>query len=327
MVYLLIVASRFTLCSAFLDMYLEAERSLNMRQDIEFNAEGTTLRGWLYTPDAGIRPFPTIVMAHGFSAVKEMYLDSFAQVFADAGLGALVFDNRNFGASDGEPRQEIDPWAQVRDYRHAITYLCTVPEVDPQRIGIWGSSYSGGHVLVVAAIDRRVKAVVSQVPLISGHANLRALVRSDFIAGFRELFDADRLARFEGKAPAMVPVVDKDPLAASALPTPDSWEWFSTTGETRAPTWRNEVTLRSVEMFTEYEPGGYLPWISPTPLLLLVAVGDHLVPSELAIAAFDKAHQPKELVILPGGHFDAYTKGFEASSGRACDWFTRHLTP
>src|SRR6266700_6326770 len=94
----------------------------------------------------------------------------------------------------------------------AITYGVTVPAVDPERIGVWGSSYSGGHVLVVAAIDRRVKAVVSQVPLISGHANLRALVRADFIAGFRELFDADRLARFQGKAPGMVPVVDKDPL-------------------------------------------------------------------------------------------------------------------
>ncbi len=153
-------------------------------------------------------------MAHGFSAVKEMYLDSFAEVFAAAGLNVLVFDNRTFGASDGEPRQEIDPWAQVRDYRHAITYAGTLPEVDASRIGLWGSSYSGGHVLVVTAIDRRVKAAVSQVPLISGHDNLRALVRADFIAGFREMFDADRLARFEGKPPAMVPVVDEDPLAA-----------------------------------------------------------------------------------------------------------------
>jgi uncharacterized protein len=264
-------------------------------------------------------------MAHGFSAVKEMYLDSFAEVFAAGGLNVLVFDNRCFGASDGQPRQEIDPWAQVRDYRHAITYASTLPEVDPARIGIWGSSYSGGHVMVVAAIDRRVKAVVCQVPLVSGHANLRALVRADFIAGFRAQFDADRLARFRGEPPAMVPVVDKDPLAPSALPTPDSWEWFTQTAGSRAPAWRNEVTLRSVEMFTEYEPGTYLPYISPTPFLLLVAEGDHLVPSELAIAAFDTAHQPKELIIMPGGHFDAYTKGFEASSGRARDWFTRHL--
>src|SRR5215467_7469215 len=141
------------------------------RRDVEFNAEGVTLRGWFYAAGTGGSPGPAVVMAHGFSAVKEMYLDAFAEVFAAAGLNALVYDNRNFGASDGEPRQEIDPWAQVRDYRHAITYASTLPEVDGNRIGIWGSSYSGAHVLVVGAIDRRVKAVVSQVPLISGHAN------------------------------------------------------------------------------------------------------------------------------------------------------------
>src|ERR1700751_4864254 len=185
------------------------------RRDVEFNAEGVTLRGWFY-PAGGAslgaaRTAPAVVMAHGFSAVKEMYLDKFAEAFADVGLNVLVFDNRCFGASDGEPRQEIDPWAQVRDYRHAITYASTLPEVDPARIGIWGSSYSGAHVLVVAAIDRRVKAGVSQVPLISGHANLRALVRADFIAGYRELFDADRLARFQGKAAVLGPLVGQDP--------------------------------------------------------------------------------------------------------------------
>jgi uncharacterized protein len=298
-----------------------------MRRDIEFDAEGVTLRGWFYPGQGATGAAPLVVMAHGFSAVKEMYLDRFAEAFSAAGMGALVFDNRNFGASDGEPRQEIDPWAQVRDYRHAITYATTLPEVDPARIGIWGSSYSGGHVLVVGAIDRRVKAVVCQVPLVSGHDNLRALVRADFIAGFREMFDADRLARFQGKAPAMVPVVDEDPLAPCALPTPDSWSWFSETGMDRAPSWRNEVTLRSVEMFTEYEPVSYMPYISPTPLLLLVAAGDHLVPAELAIAAYEQAREPKKIAIMPGGHFDAYVKGFDAASGAARDWFVQHLAP
>lgn len=295
------------------------------RRDIEFGAEGVTLRGWFYPAAGSTGAAPAVVLAHGFSAVKEMYLDRFAETFAGAGIGALVFDNRNFGASDGEPRQEIDPWAQVRDYRHAITYAGTLPEVDPARIGIWGSSYSGGHVLVVAAIDRRVRAVVSQVPLISGHDNLRALVRADFIAGLREQFDADRLARFEGKPPAMLPVVAEDPLAPSALPTADSWQWFTDTGKNRAPSWRNEVTLRSVEMFTEYEPVSYLPYISPTPLLLVVARGDHLVPSELALAGYQRARQPKDLVILDGGHFDAYVQDFEAASGPARDWFAHHL--
>src|SRR5690349_21709158 len=118
-----------------------ASGGIAMRRDIEFRAEvGTALRGWHYVPDGG-KPAPCIVMAHGFSAVKEMYLDRFAEVFAAAGLAALVFDHRNFGASDGEPRQEIDPWRQVRDYRDAITFAQGLPETDPARIGVWGSSY------------------------------------------------------------------------------------------------------------------------------------------------------------------------------------------
>jgi uncharacterized protein len=294
------------------------------RRDIEFDAEGVTLRGWFYPAEGASGTAPTIVMAHGFSAVKEMYLDAYAEVFAAAGLNALVFDNRNFGASDGEPRQEIDPWAQVRDYRHAITYAGTLSQSD-DRIGVWGSSYSGGHVLVVAAIDRRVKAVACQVPMVSGHDNFRALVRADLIAGFQDMFNADRAARFRGDPPVLVPVVAEDPAAPCALPTRDSWEWFSETGKTRATSWRNEVTLRSVEMFSEYEPIAYLPYISPTPLLMQPAIGDHLTPCDLAVAAYEKAREPKKLNILPGGHFDAYVKGFDDSSGPARDWFVRHL--
>ena len=297
-----------------------------MRQDIEFNAEGTTLRGWFYTPDSGKGPFPTIVMAHGFSAVKEMYLDSFAEVFAQAGLAALVFDNRNFGASDGEPRQEIDPWTQVRDYRHAITYASTRTDVDRNRIGVWGSSYSGGHALVLGAIDRRIKCVVSQVPLCSGYRNILRLVRADVIAQFRAQFDQDREARFAGQAPAMVPVVSADPAGPAALPTADSYQWFTETGKTRAPAWKNEVTLRTAEMLMEYEPVSYIERISPTPLLMIIAAQDHLAVADEAFAAFNQAREPKKLVIWPGGHFEAYTEpGFKVASGAARDWFVEHL--
>jgi alpha-beta hydrolase superfamily lysophospholipase len=88
-----------------------------MRKDVEFKTEdGVTLRGWLYLPDEARGRVPTIVMAHGFSAVKENYLDKYAEVYSAAGLGALVFDNRNFGASDGKPRQHIlaARWAEDR---------------------------------------------------------------------------------------------------------------------------------------------------------------------------------------------------------------------
>lgn len=295
------------------------------RHDVEFDAEGVLLRGWFYQAEGATGPAATIVMSHGFSAVKEMYLDAFAEVFAAAGMNALVFDHRNFGASEGTPRQEVDPVAQVRDYRQAITWASGLPEVDPLRIGVWGSSYSGAHVLVVAALDKRVKAVVSQVPLISGLANMQALVRSDFITGLRASFDQDRVARYAGEAPAMIPVVAEDPLAPSALPTFDSWAWFTETAKLRAPAWVNEVTLRSVEMFTEYEPGAHIAAISPTPLLLLPAKDDHLTPARLAIDAFEKAREPKKILILPGGHFDAYVEGFDQASTAARDWFVEHL--
>jgi dienelactone hydrolase len=299
-----------------------------MREDVEFATEdGVTLRGWLYRPEAGGGPFPVIVMAHGFSATKEMYLDDFADVFAAAGFAVLVYDNRNLGASDGEPRGEIDPWQQVRDYRDAITWVSARPEIDAERVGVWGSSYSGGHVLVVAAQDRRVRCVVSQVPLISGYDNARRLVRADHLAGLRAAFDADRAARYAGEAPAMIPVCyTDDPAGPCALPTEDTHDFFLGPIQERATTWRNEVTLRSVEMFTEYEPGDYLPRISPTPLMMVVAAGDHLTVSDLSLAGYGRANEPKRLLVLPGGHFEAYVgEAFRTSAPAQRDWFLQHL--
>lgn len=299
-----------------------------MRENIEFAADdGVLLRGWLYRPSEAAGPRPLIVMAHGFSATKEMHLDAFAEVFAGAGFAVLVYDNRNLGESEGTPRGEIDPWLQIDDYRAAITWASQLDVVDAQRIGIWGSSYAAAHVLVVAAIDRRVGCVVSQVPLVSGSANARRLIRADHFADLRAGFDADRLARYRGEEPATIPVtwVD-DPAEPCALPTADTHDFFFGPIAQRATTWRNETTLRSIEMFINYEPGAYLPLISPTPLMMVVAAGDHLTPVDLATAAYATANEPKELVVLPGGHFEAYVgEAFETSSQAQCRWFLEHL--
>ncbi len=296
-----------------------------MRRDIEFEAEDATLRGWLYVPGGAAGPAPVVIMAHGFTAVKEQYLDRYAEVFAAAGLAALVFDNRNFGASSGEPRQEIDPVRQVRDYRHAITFARTVPELDRDRVGAWGTSYSGGHVLVLGAIDRRVRCVVSQVPMISGPVASLRRTRPDLVASLHASFDADRDARFAGMPPETLPVVADNPATPCALPGAEPWEFFTGT-RSFAPEWRNEVTLRSAEMSREYEPGAWVPRISPTPLLMVVATHDALVPTDLALDAFNRALEPKQLVLVKGGHFDPYTgAGFAASSTAARDWFLSHL--
>lgn len=296
-----------------------------MRKDIAFKTEdGVTLRGWHYVPDHGRGPFPTIVMAHGFSATKELFLDKYAEAYCAAGMAVLCYDHRNLGASDGEPRQEIDPWAQINGYRDAITFAETLSETDAGRIGVFGSSYSGGHVLVVAALDRRVRCVVSQVPLVDGPRNGQRLIPAYAMAGMRAMFDDDRRARYAGAAPIRIPVTTNDGTPC-ALPTSDSYDFMVGVGGQKTDTWINEVTLRSMELFLAYKPGAYIAQISPTPLLMIVELQDHLTVADLALEAYEAALEPKKLIALPGGHFDAYITHFEQAGGGSRDWFAEHL--
>ncbi len=302
------------------------------RQDIEFNAEGTLLRGWLYRPKSTNQRLPAIVMAHGWGCLKEFYLDKYAEKFAKHGHVVLAFDNRNFGDSDGDIRQEIDPWQQVRDYRHAITYIQSQSFVDPNKIGIWGTSYSGGHVLVVAALDKRVKAVVSQVPTTSGW---QGMLRRIFPANWEKTytdFNEDRVNRFNGSAPKLVPIfTDANVKGNASHASQDALEFYSGKNAPENEKWRfekfrNEVTLRSVEMYSEYEPGSYIDRIAPTPLLMLVAEKDVVAVTDQALNAFNRAREIKKLHIFSGGHFSAYIEQFEPLSEEAVEWYKQYLS-
>jgi hypothetical protein len=296
------------------------------RRDVEFQTDdGLTLRGWLYLPASATTALPAVVVTQGFGGVKEQYVDDVAETIAGNGLAVLLYDHRNFGTSDGEPRQEADPWAQIRDYRTAITYLETLPEVDPDRIGVFGSSYAGGHAIVVTALDRRVKCVFVQVPIISGYRNGVRFVRSDMVADLRARFDADRRARFAGEAPETVPMIARDPAADAALPNVEVYDWYQTIEPWRLENWRNEVTLRSIEMWWEYEPGAYIDRMSPTPMLMVIGAQDALTVSEEAFAAYERAREPKRLVTLPTGHFGVYVEYKEYCEQLAADWFAEHL--
>jgi uncharacterized protein len=299
------------------------------RDDIEFTAQGATLRGWFYPAEGVIGEAPCVVVQHGFSAVKEMWLDRYAEVFQAAGLSAVVYDHPGFGASDavpGTPRQEIDPWQQIRFIQHAITYAQSRSDVDSDQIGLWGSSYGAAHAYVTAAIDRRVKAIVGQIPAISGSEHFKQLVRLDNWAAMDAAFARERQARAAGAEPTLIPVVDPDPTAVSALPTSDSYQWFQSTAEQRAPAWRNEVTLLTMEYFRGYEPRAWIPLIAPTPLLMIVAPFDRLTDGQFATEAYETASHPKKLQLVAGGHFDSYTgPGFEVTSTAARDWFVEHL--
>jgi cephalosporin-C deacetylase-like acetyl esterase len=300
-------------------------------EDVAFDAEGTTLRGWLYRPQSDAAEAPVVVMAHGYNCLKEFYLDKYAAAIATAGHVVLAYDHRNFGDSDGEPRQELDPWVQVRDYRHAITFAQTLDGVDRDRVGVWGSSYAGGHVLVVAAIDKRVGCVVSQVPTISGWQTTLRRTAPPGLAAQREAFDTDRHERFRGAPPKTVPmVVDPSEGGAASHASADAWEFF--TGKNAPPEdqwrfekWRNEVTLRSLELYSEYEPGSFIERIAPTPLLMIVGDRDVVCPTDMALAAFNRAGEPKRLDLYPGGHFSAYTDQFNRAADAAAQWFTEYL--
>jgi uncharacterized protein len=300
-------------------------------QDVEFNAEGVALRG-LFVPAADMQgPAPCVIMAHGMAGEVTHFITDFAQVFADAGLAALVYDHRGWGRSDtapGMPRNETDPWRQIRDYQHAITYAQNRPEVDPSRVGAWGSSLSAGHVMVLGAIDRRLKAVAGQAPFVSGRVVLNNLIRGDLQLHLREAFAADRLARANGEAAATIPVVDENPTATAALPSADAYQYFYGSDGVieRDPAFPNQITLRSMEDVLGYEPGWYAPDISPTPLLMVVVRDDMVTPSAAALKVFETATHPKKLVIIPGGHFDAYRgPSGELAKAAARDFFVENL--
>ena len=286
-----------------------------MRENLEFTSlDGTPLAAFLQTPDSGGGPFPAIVLSHGFGAVKEMALDQYADVFCEAGFACLVYDHRNTGSSGGALRGEIDPWQQISDMRDAITYVGSRAEVDADRIGLWGTSYSGGHSLVVAATDQRVKCVVSVVPTISGHQNTIRALTTVAHAAFLSEVNEERAARQRGDEPRMIPI---------SVEGTGSYEWSKVAGV--GTTYVNSCTLLSRANRGAYEPGSYIAAIAPTPLLMALMTHDTTCLTDVQLEAYSTAHEPKRLEMFPGGHYDPYTTQLTAVASASRDWFETYL--
>jgi len=271
----------------------------------------------------GAGTYPAITMAHGFAGIKEQGLERFAQAFAAAGFVVLVHDHRNFGASSGEPRHDVDPWTQIADWRRAISYLETRPEVDANRIGLWGTSYAGGHAIVLGATDRRLRCVVAQVPTISGYEQGLRRVSPDALPALEDAFREDDRAQLRGQPPRRQAVVSADPSVPAAYRSSDAIGFYLQPLE--AGLWENEVTVRSTRAARMYEPGTWISRVSPTPLLLVVARDDTITIAALALAAYERAFEPKRLALIPGGHFAPYTDQFAPAEAAATGWFREHL--
>lgn len=296
------------------------------RRDVHFASEGLSCAAWYFVPD-DVAPGErrgAIVMAHGWSGVKEMCLANFAEAFVAAGFVVLVFDYRCLGESEGEPRGQIIPDEQRRDYKNAISWVCQQPEVDTERIGLWGTSYSGGHVLVVAAEDRRVKAVVAHVPAVGVRSTTFRWLRRGM---FSEVWHVGRLLvrqMLKPRETVMIPVVCPSGGPAT-LPGKEAWQWKQRSAHL-APNWRNEVTVRSVIAGMRDAVRPYVPRIAPTPLLMVIASRDHYCFTDEQRRAFATAGEPKKLIEVEGGHFDFYEgSGLAQVLPAEVEWFTSHL--
>lgn len=290
------------------------------RSDTSFQSRGVRCAAWRYRPD-GSGVHPCVVMAPGFAGVREQRLDAYAERFADAGLGVLLFDYRHFGASGGEPRQLLDIARQHEDWRAAIAHARALEAVDPDKVALWGTSLSGGHVVEVATGDGRVAAVVSQAPFTDGLSGIRAAGLTH--AGRLSLASArDRLASLAGREPIYVPVVGP-PGSLAAMTAPDAEPGFRAIDPPRS-TWQNRVAPRAMLSMISYRPYASFSKLR-MPVLVTVCEHDSTTPHEPAVRAAERSPNA-ELRRYPIGHFDIYLEPqFERTVAGQTEFLVRNL--
>jgi fermentation-respiration switch protein FrsA (DUF1100 family)/predicted ester cyclase len=295
----------------------------SMRRDVSFTSQGVQCRGWLYVPDNLKGRAPTIVMANAISAIKEITLPRYAELFCAAGFAVLAFDYRTYGESDGAPRNHLVPHEQRLDIRNAITWLRAQPEVDRDRIGGWGVSLGGVHMLHLGAYDRRLKAVVS---VATGLNALEGMMGRTGLQGFLAYVTSDRDRRFASSEIATyIPAVSL-PGGGGVMAFPEAYDFYMDAKKTYAPTYDNRITLESLEYLIADHADEAVPLIAPTALLMIHGKKD-LIPPQMVRALFERAAEPKKLIELDCIHTDLYIREpwVTQSADAAIEWFNRYL--
>lgn len=288
-----------------------------MRSEVSIPSGEDRLAAYVYRPQAE-GSVPCVVMAHGFSATRDDALPAYADAFVEAGFAVVLFDYRHLGASSGMPRQLIDVGKQQDDYRAAIAYARGLEGVDPQRIALWGTSFSGGHVICVAATDPRIAAVVAQCAFTDGVATLlkvppRNILRAT-VEGVR-----DQAAALLRRGPVTMPAV-APPGGFAAMTAAEAEPGFrAIVGEDSL--WRNEFAARQMLTLPLYRPVAKAAQLR-MPLLVCVCDDDQTTPPGGAVKAGQQAPRG-ELTHYPYGHFAIYHD--EAARADQVEFLTRHL--
>jgi pimeloyl-ACP methyl ester carboxylesterase len=289
------------------------------KRPVSFTVKGDLVRGDLYLP-ATREKAPVVIMAHGFGGERRFRLPAFAEYFAARGLAVVLFDYRGFGDSAGEPRAFVDAPRHLEDYAGAVAFARRCPDVDGTRVGLWGTSYSGGHVLVTAARDQNIRVVVSQVPHVDGLASAMGyppllLPKASWLAA------QDLLSAARGGEPVRMPIVAEE--GVRALATPDCYDGYTSMIPAGAD-WVNAVPARILFTIMAYRPVTEVQNIN-CPVLLVASPTDTLIPFSATKRAVAKIRDCR-LELIEGGHFDPYLGDcFDKVVRMECDFLCSKL--
>jgi dienelactone hydrolase len=290
------------------------------RHDISFDSSGDTCAAWLFLPEGVERP-PVVILGHGLGATREMRLDAFAERFAQAGIAAMAFTYRHFGDSTGQPRQLLSIKRQLADWDAAIAHVKTRSDVDGGRVAVWGSSFGGGHAIIVASRHPELRAAVSQCPFTDGLASARALGP---VGTLRVLptVAGDVVAKALGKEPVLLKLAGA-PGEKALMTAPDALPGYLALVPEDG-TFVNEVAARVAPTITWHRPGKAAKNVT-MPILFCICEHDSVTPPEETLA-FARTAPHGEIKRYDAGHFDIYLgEPFEAVVADQTEFLTRHL--
>ncbi|MEW6745322.1 MAG: alpha/beta fold hydrolase [Planctomycetota bacterium] len=294
------------------------------RHDVSFEVKGTPLSAWLYLPEAQVRPFPCVVMAHGLGGTKDAGLEAYAARFQAAGFAVLAFDYRNLGKSGGEPRQLVWIPSQLEDTSAAVEYARSLREVDPERIALWGTSLSAGHAIVTASGDHRIACVCAQCPLLhGGEAGLKLLKREGIAPLFRMIPHGQRdlVRSWFGLEPHRIPLFGRQGSTA-LMADEDAWNTF---GELVPDGFVNEVCARIIIRVDKYWPVRHAAKVR-CPVLLQVTEDEASFQRKALEKTKERLGPLAEVIRYPIGHFDIYLgESFERSVSDELRFLRTHL--
>jgi cephalosporin-C deacetylase-like acetyl esterase len=301
-----------------------------MYRDIEFESQKATLRGRLYIPEHKSNNCPVVIMAHGFTTtINGMTADKYAERFREAGFAVALYDHRNLGISDGEPRQEINFWVQSKGYIDAIHFVSNQPEIDPDKIAVWGASLSSGEAFLAGTIDSRVKAVIAMIPAFGEEIPKEDRDGSSFDFA-KETLLLDDIMSLPHTTTEQMRIVSIDQLGTpSVLTDLTAYNWFIEYGGRFGTNWKNIVSFSNIDVPDNFNLGQFADKLK-APILMVVATNDEMNGANPKVTkhVYDNILQPKEWIDIDGGHFGLlYYPGplFDKSSKSQIDFLKKYL--